>query len=140
MGYNGFMCENYKNGSEAQGMVRYALSYSYHELMKDMLDAIVENSCIPKADAHLALCIKFALENGCDKWEAHNCYRKDTKDESDYSDFYLFRDHTRLVTDYLDEQLGWDMRSVTNELVDRAVDLFKARALTYKFRLPKAPN
>lgn len=123
------------NSSEEQGIVNYAIKYSYTQLVADMLIAIKQANYINKAAAHLALCVKFALENGCEEYLVHNCYDIEDKDGMN-SDFYLFRAHTRHLTDFLDEKLNWDIdkQNVTYDMVAYCTSEFLILAKEYQFK------
>jgi hypothetical protein len=129
------MNSKYGNSNDEQVIVGYALRESYESLFRDMLEAVASNNCLAKADAHIALCVKFALANGCDESQVYNCYKVEVN-ETTYSDFYLFRDHTRSFTDFLDEELDWDMQmsSITDQLVQVAVGKFIQLASEYEFK------
>lgn len=73
-----------------------------------MLMAIADNHCTAKADAHIALCYKFAQCIGFEEWEIEQYYEQ-ANDEGHVNRFDAFREYTRAVTDYIDEVLDWDM-------------------------------
>lgn len=124
------------NSTDEQIIVAYALRESYEFLILHMLRGVAMNNCTQKADAHIAICVKYALENGCKEKLVYNCYDSEDDDDGSYSDFDTFRNHTREVTDFLDEKLNWDMKpaSINQALINQAVDLFKTRCSTYSFK------
>ena len=126
----------HNNSNNEQQIVGYALSTVYENLFEHMLKAISANDCTSKADAHIALCVKYALANGCKEKSVFNCYETDDLDDYSYSDFYLFREHTRRLTDYLDEKLNWDMKAETinAKLISKTVYLFNVICDEYKFK------
>jgi hypothetical protein len=125
----------WKNSDDEGGIVCYS-NNDYESLIQDMLVAIADNSCIAKADAHIALCVKYAMNNGCKEKLVYNCYDSDDDDDGSYSDFYLFRAHTRQLTDYLDERLDWNMEksTINGDLIKKCLDMFLELCSNYSFK------
>lgn len=128
----------YNNSNEEKMMVEYSSRYDYESLVSHMLDGVATDNCSNKADAHLALCIKSYLEFGNLPELAHNCYDDEDKygnESGNESDFYIFRSHTRQLTDYLDEKLKWDMITINKELIEDCTRQFLTVAKDYKFKM-----
>lgn len=137
-----FISAGYKNSRSEQIILEYAHNNSAFTLFQHMLEAIAQHDCGPKADAHIALCVKYALSHGCKESLVYNCYETDGEETGDYSDFYLFRDYTREVTDFLDEKLEWDLQlsGINDALIKRAVSLFEERCSSYNFKTLGNPS